>query len=251
MRNEELAQRIQAGERDLLPKLWAGVEKFIAMKAGILAYRLDGFGGVTDEDLYQSGFLALVEAVATYNPETGTAFITWLGTCLKTAFAKAAGYRSAKRDALDFAADLDAQLPGAEDFTLADTIESPQAAREFEDVEREVWLQQLRDTLDAALDGLPDGQGAAIRAHYYEGKPLRELAEEKGVSVSQVHQTERKALRALYRNRKRNRLADFVEERTPYFLHIGVNRYRSTHCSAVEEIVLLRERIEGTRENAN
>lgn len=243
MSNEELALCVQQGERDKLGELWGQVEKFVAMKAGHAARQLDGFGGVTEEDLCQSGFLALVEAVETFSPEAGASFLHWLALHLKTAFAQAAGYRSKKRDALDFASDLDAPLQEVDNLTLADAIEAPDAAQSFEEAERVVWLEDLRRTLGAALDELPEKQRETVTAHYYQGKTFREIAEEYGVSLEGVRQYERKAFATLRRNRHKNRLADFVEERTPYYLRVGVSRFNTTGNSAVEEIALIRERL--------
>ena len=242
MSNEELALHIQQGERDKLGELWGQVEKFVSMRAGKLARHLDGFGGVTEEDLYQAGFLALVEAVETYDPGQAS-FLHWLALHLKTTFAQAAGYRSAKRDALDFASDLDAPLPEVDNLTLADAIEAPEAAQSFEDVERQVWLEDLRRALNHALKDLPGKQRETVTAHYYQGKTFREIAEEYGVSLERARQYERKAFILLRRNRHKNHLADFVEERTPYYLRVGASRFNTTGSSAVEEIVLIRERL--------
>lgn len=243
MSNEELALRIQQGERNKLGELWGQVEKFVSMRAGKMARHLGGFGGVTEEDLYQAGFLALVEAVETYDPGAGASFLHWLALHLKTAFAQAAGYRSVKRDALDFAADLDAPLPEVDNLTLADAIEAPEAAQSFEEVERRVWLEDLRRALNHALKDLPEKQRETVTAHYYQGKTFREIAEEYGVSLEGARQYERKALSTLWRNRHKNRLADFVEDRTPYYLRVGASRFNTTGSSAVEEIVLIRERL--------
>lgn len=242
MSNEELALRIQQGERDKLGELWGQVEKFVSMRAGKMARHLDGFGGVTEEDLYQAGFLALAEAVETYDPGQA-GFLTWLGYHLKRAFAQAAGYRSVKRDALDFAANLDAPIPGTDDFTLSETIEAPEAAQALEDVERELWLADLRGILSRAMEALPPRQREALKAHYYQGRTLQEIAAAQGISAERVRQNENKAFRTLRRNRHKNHLADFVEERTPYFLQVGTSRFNTTGSSAVEEIVLIRERL--------
>lgn len=74
MTNEELAAKIQQGERELIPELWNQVEKFVSQQAGICARKLEGFGGATEEDMYQSGFLALVDAVDSFNPKEGMSF---------------------------------------------------------------------------------------------------------------------------------------------------------------------------------
>ena len=53
-----------------------------------------GRGRVAFDDLYQIGFLATLESVRTFNPEKGVRFVTWLGTCLRTPFLAAEGYRT-------------------------------------------------------------------------------------------------------------------------------------------------------------
>lgn len=53
-----------------------------------------GRGRVAFDDLYQTGFLATLEAVRTFNPEKGVRFVTWLGTRLRTPFLAAEGYRT-------------------------------------------------------------------------------------------------------------------------------------------------------------
>ena len=67
MNNEDLAVKIQGGERELLPQLWEQVERFVRQQA----YRRTCMGAVDHEDLYQSGFLAVVKAVGSYDPGHG------------------------------------------------------------------------------------------------------------------------------------------------------------------------------------
>lgn len=64
---EDLAVKIQGGERELLPQLWEQVERFVRQQA----YRRTCMGAVDHEDLYQSGFLAVVKAVGSYDPGHG------------------------------------------------------------------------------------------------------------------------------------------------------------------------------------
>lgn len=242
MSNEELAVLIQRGDQGKCPELWAQVERFVSMKAGRTARTLDGYGGVTAEDLYQAGYFALLAAVEAFDPDKGYKFTSYLGISLKTAFAEAAGYRSKKRDTLNYAVDLDSPVPGTDDLILADSVSDPAAGLGFEDVERRVWLEQLRATLDKAMEDLTPLERETVEAHHYQGKPLREIAEESGVSIERVRQRESKAFRTLRQNKRRNHLEEFVEQRTPYYLHVGVSRFNSTGSSAVEEIALIRDR---------
>ena len=96
MSNEELVALIQGGERDKLSELWTQVERFVAKKARHRMMASNGFGGVEFDDLYNSGYIALVAAVESFDAAGGS-FIGWLALHLKTAFAKAGGYRSRKQ----------------------------------------------------------------------------------------------------------------------------------------------------------
>lgn len=102
MSNEELVALIQAGERDRLSELWEQVERFVALQARQRILFSGGLGGVEVDDLYQSGYIALVAAVDSYDPATGRSFIGWLSLALKTAFAEAGGYRSRRQAATRF-----------------------------------------------------------------------------------------------------------------------------------------------------
>lgn len=76
MTNEELVSLIRAGERDRMGELWQNVERFVWQQAARRI--LLGADGVTVEDLYQSGYLALVDAVKSYEVRRGMAFLGWL-----------------------------------------------------------------------------------------------------------------------------------------------------------------------------
>lgn len=96
MSNEELVTVIQAGAVELMGQLWEQVEGLVKWKAKRIMTVLEGCPGrgVEFEDLYQSGYLAMVAAVNTFDPAAGSAFSTWLMYHLKNAFAEATGYRT-------------------------------------------------------------------------------------------------------------------------------------------------------------
>lgn len=94
MTNEELVALIQGGERDKLAVLWEQVERFVAQQACQWILFSGGLGGVEVDDLYQSGYIALVATMDSYDPTAGRSFIGWLSLALKTAFAESGGYRS-------------------------------------------------------------------------------------------------------------------------------------------------------------
>ena len=113
MTNEELVALIQAGERDRLPELWDQVERFVARQANRLLITMGDRAaahGLEFNDLYNSGYVALVAAADSYGPEAGALFITWFAMHLKTAFAETGGWRTSKRDPLTKSTSLDAPI---------------------------------------------------------------------------------------------------------------------------------------------
>lgn len=189
MSNEELVVLIQGGERDRLPQLWAQVERFVAQQASRRLVRSNGFGGVEFGDLYNAGYLALIEAVDSFDPGAGKAFTSWLFLHLKTAFARAGGYQSRKqaRDPLHRAGSLD--VPAGEyegGATLGELVPDQTAVQPFEDVEDKLYREQLRSALGSALAVLPENERRTIQQQYYYGRGIRRIAAIEGVSKSTV-----------------------------------------------------------------
>jgi len=170
MSNEQLAAVIQAGERNRLPELWGQVEQFVRLQARRRASRR-----TPAEDLYQSGWLAFLAAVETYDPAAGMAFVGWLALHLRTAFAAAEGRRSVKQaqDPIHRAQSLDAPLSGElEGLTLGDLIEAPTAIQRIQEAERGMDNQRLHAALEQALTALPEAQADVIRRKYYQGRDV-------------------------------------------------------------------------------
>ncbi len=247
MSNEDLVALIQAGERDRLPELWEQVERFVAMQARKVASKLNGRHSVTFEDLYQSGYIAFSAAIETFSADCGSSFLSWLDFYLKTEFANWGGWRTErqKSDPLNNAVSLDAPIGDSEedDTTLGDRQSDPGSILAFEEAERAVWNTQLRRALETAIDEIPLGQGETIRRRYFQGESLAQVALFQGVSLERVRQVEEKALRSLRDTAAAEQLEAFLEEQTPYHLRVGVQQFQRTQTSAVEKIVLIRERL--------
>lgn len=242
MTNEKLVEQIQNGDKSLIPQLWEQVEKFVSQQAGICARNLEGYGGVTEEDLYQTGFLALIDAIDSFDSQAGKSFIGWLALHLKTAFAEAGGYRSKRqaKDPLHTAESIYAPLGNnVEGLMLADVIQDSQATQEMDAVEDRIWSEQLHETLTAALGHLSKAERDVVEAKYYTGRTYREMGPD----------AQRLKDKAFFKLRRMQSLRRFVELRTPYYHHVGVDSFNSTHTSAVEWIVMERERLWDARRN--
>lgn len=245
MTNEELVALIQSGERDRLPELWEQVQKFVALQANRRHLLSDGLGGVEFEDLYQSGYIALVAAADTYDPEAGRSFIGWLTLALKTAFAEAGGYRGPKqaRDPLHRAGSIDMPVSEDGDTSIGDLLADPDAAQEFQNAEDRVYQEQLHKALEKALEQIPDQQADTLRRRFFQNQGLKEIAAAEGVYSETVRQWQEKGLRALRRPQIIREIRQFIEDRTPYYMHVGVSEFQRTGESAVEKIVIRRERL--------
>lgn len=172
MSNEELCTAIQQGQTERLSELWGQVERFIAQQSRRRAYALHGLGGVTQEDLYQSGFLALIDAVNRFDPNVGMSFVGFLSFALKTAFANASGFHTkrGKLDPLQNATSLDAPISGEglDDLTLSEVIIDPAAEAAIDDISDSAVFAE-------ALSKLSPDQAEVIKGKYFYGMQLDEL----------------------------------------------------------------------------
>lgn len=87
MTNEELAVMAKAGDRSALAALWeqnTGLLATLFRRLYVRAGARVAQTGVTWEDVEQCFFLAVVNAVRTYEPERGMLFSTFLGYAVKT-----------------------------------------------------------------------------------------------------------------------------------------------------------------------
>ena len=134
MATNEIAAAVQCGQADVL-KLWKEVRKF-AIKQGLRWLRaLDGKGGATLDDLEQCAFLAMLDALESWNIDSGS-FIGWYAYQLRTAYQVAMGVRTKrdKQDPINSALPLDEPLTDREgdSFTIADVTPDPDAEAAFD-----------------------------------------------------------------------------------------------------------------------
>lgn len=240
MTNEELAAAIQEGREDLYPALWDQVKAFVAQQAWNRYCATGGYGGVEVEDLKQSGFLALVEAVGYYNPATECSFLTILGNCLKTAFARAGGYRTTKRDPLNNCRSLDA--PRGDD-PESDSLEELLADErdDIEAAENKIYREQLCRKMDAAVSDLPAEQMETLYRIFVRGQTFEEIGSAAGVKPQAVRAWEFKALSLLRTPRQARELEQFLDERTDFYTRVGIKGFRRTGESAVEKLAIKRD----------
>lgn len=173
MSNEEIAVQIQAGNRDLQLELWEQVRRYAWKQVRRWMFALnDGRGGVTEEDLIQSGFLALLDAIDTFYPTCGGSFLSWFGFYLKTAFQEATGLRTERqrREPLSNSVSLETPLTGdLEGLTIGDTVPDQSAANALDDVAERDHQERLHCALKSALELITAEQRAAVVGRYCYG----------------------------------------------------------------------------------
>ena len=242
MSNEEIVLRIQTGETELMEKLWEGVEKLIRKQANRVSHALGCRFGVEADDLYQTGYFAMVAAVDTYTADAGS-FTNWLMFYLKTAFAEASGYRTVKgrRDPLRNSLSLDKPLgEQADSAVFGDLIPDPVAAATMESIEEKLWRKQLQEAMEAVLRELPAEQTAVLRCRYYDGQTLAATAQQLGVTNCEIRQLEGKGLKTLRHHKLAKRIRPFYD--FDYYGGVSLNAFQNSGMSVQERYLIDREK---------
>lgn len=240
MSNEELVQQIQSGE-DLYGELWGECSGLVAWKARQVLTALDGKGCVELEDLVNSGFLAMVAAVESYQPENG-AFSTWFMYYLKTAFAETTGYRTrrSKNDPIQYAVSLSTPLSDEEEAgELIDVIPDPGGVAGLDDVEEQEYRRQLCQAMDEVLSKLPEDLRDVTVCRYLEGLTQKQTAAQMGSTRSKVMRREQEAMRALRKPSNLDRLRPFLY--FDYYRGTGIASFRSSGISVQERYLIRKE----------
>lgn len=241
-RINQLVQDIQNGETSKLHALWDEVERLVAYWAA--KYAAKNLSGAVFDDLYQCGYIALCQAVETHNG--ADSFPHWLYYYYKKEVAILTGYNTKRQrnDPLRNAVSLEAPVAIREEsITIGDTIQDPQDA--YEDIEREIYNEQLRAALERQLDTIRPECASVIREHYMQGKTFESIGAERGFSTQWARQLENKGIWLLRKPWRINELREFIELTTPYYRHIGVEQFLNTGISTTEYAVLYREHVGG------
>ena len=242
MSNEDLVAAIQAGE-DRCGELWEQVCGLVKWKANHIMTATEGFlgRGVEFDDLYQSGYLAMVAAVESYDPAAG-AFSTWLVYHLKTVFAEVVGYRTktGRNEPLNNSLSLDKPLTNEADGALVgDFIPDLGAAATLEAVEEREYQRQLHEALETALGAVPGNCGEVLRLRYYQDMTLEECGGVLGVGAERVRQMENKGLRFLRQSKNAACLRPFFDFN--FFCCTGMGAFLQTGMSIQERYLIAEE----------
>lgn len=219
MTNEEMALAIQQGDKSLIAPLWDQLYRLIGMHAGRCFNRMQGRcagAGITEEDLIQTGFFAMLDAVRAYDPASGYKLTAFLKYPLQNRFNTLLGLRTvrAQKDPLNNCESLDEPLGGENaDFTRSDVLPDENAQQAFEEAIESEWRRSLRTVEDEAINKhLTEGEAAAVRGAFFEGLKLQPIADRLGVTRARVRQLQYNGLRRLRIGEAVRKLRPFWED---------------------------------------
>lgn len=203
--------------------------------AGRYSWVLEKRNDIDREDLQQAAFLGILEAQRAYKEERG-GLTTLAGFYARNEIRALLGIKHGKLPPT--LESLDEPLNDETEDTRLDLL----ADETLPEIDAALLEDEKRQTVRDAVSKLAEEQRAVVELHFFEGKTYPQTAEEMNITPTRAVTIWAAARRSLSRNRYLKALAE-VNRSTPYLLGVGVTRFNSTFTSAVEELVLLRERL--------
>lgn len=215
MVNEAFITEIQGGNREHLEELWNSVRPFVAQQAHrrVRACKFGGtYCGAEVDDLIQEGFFAFLRAVETYRGGSRMTFIGWLDLYLKTAFNDALGVRKVQdyRDPIRWAVSLSQPIGDEDDGTLEELIAEDHNV--IDDLENEIWMQQLRRAVNESLAGLSPEYREILVRRYWQCQTFRQIAEADARSHQAISDKEKRAFKMIRKHDVGGKLAEFASQ---------------------------------------
>lgn len=242
MTNEELAMAVQVGDNSLMDQLWQQCYGFIRQQAMRWARAWECRPDFDVDDLTQAGYIALCEAVRSFQQERG-GFLSFLSFYLKTEFSKVSGCRTdaQMKEPLNAAVSLDAPFytKKGEEATLEEVIEIVDPG--FEAVEENIFNQQLASILDQAMSELPEKQRRVIELYYLHRLTYIQIAEILHCSTSYIGQLNKAGLKSLKNGKHVPILSEVLYGNRNYYKHTGLGSWKQSGMSSPEWELLRKE----------
>ena len=210
-------------------------ERLASYWAGRYSWILERRNDLDREDLQQAAFLGILEARKAYKEERGGE-VTLAGFYARKEIRALLGIRNGKLPPT--LESLDEPINEETDDTRLDLL----ADETLPEADAALLEEERRQTVRDAVERLKPDQRAVVKLRFFQGKTYQQTADEMNVTRDRVTTIFQNARRNLRRDRYLKALAE-VNRSTPYLLGVGVTRFNSTFTSAVEELVLLRERL--------
>lgn len=203
--------------------------------AGRYSWALERRNDLDREDLQQAAFVGVLRAVKDYKEEKD-GLVTLAGYYARNEIRELLGIRNGKLPPV--MESLDEPLTEESEETRLDLL----ADETIPEADAGLLEEERKQTVRDAVDRLKPDQREVVRLRYFSGLSFKETAAEMDITPVRAATIWKNAQQYLRRDRYLKAIAE-VNRRTPYLLGVGVTRFNSTFTSAVEELVLLRERL--------
>ena len=215
-------------------------EKLYADNSALLWYWANRYanacrmrGDLDADDLFQSAFFALVEASESFD-ESKSAWGTWASFFIRRTMRECVGLRGKKQIT---ASSLDAQLSEDSETTIGEMIPDESIAPP----DGRIIAGETRAAIEQALEAIKSEKARlALRFIYLEGNGYAVAAQRIGCnpnSLGALLTTGRMSMRRDWRLRR----ALGIDEETRFYAHKGVQAFRNSNSSVVEDAVIWRE----------
>lgn len=185
MTNEQLAVFIRQGGNELIPILWGNVGKILYIKSEQV-YRLHQEScsrrDVELWDIKQASYMAFLEAIKAYKPESGNKFTSYLNYPFKNAINELLGLRTSRtvNEPLNNSTSLDKPISeDSEDvISLLETIADDTSLDFIDNME----TNAVSDTVRAVVNTLSEPYKCVVTAFFFEGITLSDIAKRLEIS---------------------------------------------------------------------
>lgn len=203
--------------------------------AGRYSWAIRTRNDIDREDLQQAAYLGILKALKEKEGER-EGFATLAGFYARNEIRALLGIKNGKLPpAME---SLDEPLNDETDDTRLDLI----ADESLPEADAGLLEAEKRQTVRDAVERLKPDQRAVVNMRFFQGMTYKEAAAEMDVTPERAASIWDSARRNLSRDRYLKAVAE-VNSRTNYLLGVGVTRFNSTFTSAVEELVMFRERL--------
>jgi RNA polymerase sigma factor (sigma-70 family) len=243
MTNEELAVLIQQGQREYIPALYDQIKKLLHCKARDYFNKFYGpcsRCGVELDDLIQEAYLAMLDAVRAFKPDTKNCFTSYLSYPVLNRFRTLTHCKRGIKDPLNQADSLEEPLSTENaDFTRADVIPDESAAEQFEAVETVLYQSALHTAVEQSMEELDPKEREVIQCRYFENMTLQATGDRIGGNRERVRQREQKAFRTFRKPQIARVLKPFLydELESSAYRGTGLQTFKNTGTSATERAV--------------
>lgn len=221
-------------------------ESLFAQNKGLLYMLARRYAGacaldraVSEEDLVQAGFLALVRAKQTYNPSGGRSWASWAAWHILREYENALCLRAGTCRKAHSGADTLDRSTSTDDGVTA-TVGELLPDDSLPDVDAGLLLDELRRDVRAAVARLEDDdERRAVQLCQLEARSYRDASRAMGVSPRQVRRLNHRARERLFRDWRLRRLVD-LDDRTRFHAHKGIVAFNRDWTSVTEGSALWR-----------